>query len=75
MFKVDIYFIWYFDVKVICNGEVIMIVGFIKLEINVEIWFGNYFFYIGIQKIIDIEGCVDCFMCKYGMKEKIIGDK
>lgn len=29
MFKVDIYFEWYLEVKVYCNGEVVMIVGFI----------------------------------------------
>lgn len=67
MLKFDIYFIWYFDVKVICNGEVVMIMGVIQFEIYVDVWSGNYFFFIGIQKIFDIEGCVDCFMKKYGM--------
>lgn len=56
MLKFDIYFIWYFDVKVICNGEVVMIIGVIQLEIYVDVWSGNYFFFIGIQKIFDIEG-------------------
>ncbi|MGB5593105.1 MAG: 50S ribosomal protein L31 [Crocosphaera sp.] len=67
MAKPDIHPTWYPEAKVICNGEVVMMVGSTQPEINVEVWSGNHPFYTGTQKIIDTEGRVDRFQKRYAM--------
>jgi large subunit ribosomal protein L31 len=52
---------------VICNGEVIAVVGSTKPELHVEVWSGNHPFFTGTQKIIDTEGRVERFLRKYKM--------
>ena len=65
--KAEIHPTWYPDAKVICNGEVVMTTGSTSPELHVDVWSGNHPFYTGTQKILDTEGRVDRFMCKYGM--------
>lgn len=48
MLKFLIYLDWYSNVKVYCDGQFVLKVGLIKLFLNVDIWFGNYLFYIGL---------------------------
>ncbi len=67
MAKPDIHPTWYPEAKVICNGEVVMMVGSTQPEIHVEVWSGNHPFYTGTQKIIDTEGRVDRFQKRYAM--------
>ncbi|MFN3927134.1 MAG: 50S ribosomal protein L31 [Pseudanabaenaceae cyanobacterium] len=59
---------WYPEAKVICNGEVVAIVGSTKPEIHVDVWSGNHPFFTGTQKIIDTEGRVERFLRKYKME-------
>ncbi len=66
MAKANIHPTWYPEAKVICNGEVVMMVGSTQPEIHVEVWSGNHPFYTGTQKMIDTEGRVDRFLRKYG---------
>ncbi len=58
---------WYPNAKVICNGEVVAVVGSTKPELHVDVWSGNHPFFTGTQKIIDTEGRVERFLRKYKM--------
>jgi len=60
---------WYPEVKVYCNGEVVMTVGSTQPEIHVDVWSGNHPYFTGTQKIIDTEGRVERFMRKYGKQQ------
>jgi len=55
---------WY-KTKVFCDGKLILEVGSTKEELYVDIWSGNHPFYTGSQRIIDTEGRVEKFECKY----------
>ncbi|MEN9205896.1 MAG: 50S ribosomal protein L31 [Thermostichales cyanobacterium BF4_bins_65] len=61
---------WYPEAKVICNGEVVMVVGSTEPEIKVDVWSGNHPFFTGQRKVIDTEGRVEKFMRKYRMTDK-----
>ncbi len=65
--KANIHPQWYPTAKVICNGEIVAIVGSTKPEIHVDTWSGNHPFFTGTQKIIDTEGRVERFLRKYKM--------
>lgn len=60
---------WFSDTKVFCDGQLIMIVGSTKPNLNVDIWSGNHPFYTGSQRIIDSEGRVERFIKKYDLPE------
>jgi large subunit ribosomal protein L31 len=60
---------WFNDTKVYCDGQLIMVVGSTKKELNVDIWSGNHPFYTGSQRIIDTEGRVERFLKKYNIEE------
>jgi large subunit ribosomal protein L31 len=59
---------WYPSAKVICNGEVVAVIGSTKPELHVDVWSGNHPFFTGTQKIIDTEGRVERFLRKYKME-------
>lgn len=63
---------WYPEAKVICNGEVVMVVGATKPELHVEIYSGNHPFYTGQQRLVDTEGQVERFMRRLQRREEII---
>jgi large subunit ribosomal protein L31 len=63
---------WYPEAKVICNGEVVMMVGATKPELHVEIYSGNHPFYTGQQRLVDTEGQVERFMRRLQRREEII---
>jgi LSU ribosomal protein L31P len=65
--KANIHPQWYPQAKVICNGEVVAVVGSTKPELHVDTWSGNHPFFTGTQKIIDTEGRVERFLRKYKM--------
>lgn len=65
MAKKDIHPKWFPESKVYCDGQLIMVVGSTKPELNVDIWSGNHPFYTGSQRIIDTEGRVERFLNKY----------
>jgi large subunit ribosomal protein L31 len=65
--KANIHPQWYPEAKVICNGEVVAVVGSTKPELHVDTWSGNHPFFTGTQKIIDTEGRVERFLRKYKM--------
>lgn len=67
--KTNIHPKWFPESKVYYDGQLIMIVGSTKPELNVDIWSGNHPFYTGSQKIIDTEGRVERFMKKYKVKD------
>lgn len=67
--KTNIHPKWFTDSKVYYDGQLIMIVGSTKPELNVDIWSGNHPFYTGSQRIIDTEGRVERFMKKYKIKD------
>ena len=60
---------WFLNTKVYCDGQLIVIVGSTKPELNVDIWSGNHPFYTGSQRIIDAEGRVKRFLKKYDLKQ------
>lgn len=70
--KKDIHPEWYPEAKVICNGEVVMVVGATKPELHVEIYSGNHPFYTGQQRLVDTEGQVERFMRRLQRREEII---
>jgi large subunit ribosomal protein L31 len=61
---------WYKDSKVYCEGQLIMIVGSTKPELNVDIWSGNHPLYTKSQRFLDTEGRVERFLRKYKMSTK-----
>ncbi|MBK9049948.1 MAG: 50S ribosomal protein L31 [Chloroflexi bacterium] len=63
---------WYPEAKVICNGEVVMVVGATKPEVHVEIWSGNHPFFTGQTRLLDTEGQVDRFMRRLQVREQIL---
>ncbi len=67
MAKKNIHPQWFSDTKVYCDGQLVMIVGSTKQELNVDIWSGNHPFYTGSQRIIDTEGRVERFLKKYDL--------
>ena len=69
MAKKDIHPQWFSNTKVYCDGQLVMIVGSTKPELNVDIWSGNHPFYTGSQRIIDTEGRVERFLKKYDLEE------
>mgnify|MGYP000888439925 FL=1 len=69
MAKKSIHPQWFSDTKVYCDGQLVMIVGSTKPELNVDIWSGNHPFYTGSQRIIDTEGRVERFLKKYDLQE------
>lgn len=69
MAKKDIHPQWFSNTKVYCDGQLVMIVGSTKPELNVDIWSGNHPFYTGSQRIIDTEGRVERFLKKYDLQE------
>jgi large subunit ribosomal protein L31 len=69
MAKKNIHPQWFADTKVYCDGQLVMIVGSTKPELNVDIWSGNHPFYTGSQRIIDTEGRVERFLKKYDLQE------
>jgi large subunit ribosomal protein L31 len=69
MAKKNIHPKWFSNTKVFCDGQLIMIVGSTKSELNVDIWSGNHPFYTGSQRIIDAEGRVERFIKKYDLYE------
>jgi large subunit ribosomal protein L31 len=69
MAKKDIHPQWFSNTKVYCDGQLVMIVGSTKSELNVDIWSGNHPFYTGSQRIIDTEGRVERFLKKYDLQE------
>lgn len=69
MAKKDIHPQWFSDTKVFCDGQLVMIVGSTKPQLNVDIWSGNHPFYTGSQRIIDTEGRVERFLKKYDIEE------
>lgn len=68
--KKDIHPEWYPDAKVICNGEVVMLIGSTQPELRVDIWSGNHPFYTGEQRIIDTAGQVERFMKRLQQYDK-----
>jgi large subunit ribosomal protein L31 len=69
MAKKNIHPQWYSNTKVYCDGQLVMVVGSTKPELNVDIWSGNHPFYTGSQRIIDTEGRVERFLKKYDLEE------
>ena len=69
MAKQNIHPQWHNESKVYYDGQLIMITGSTKPELNVDIWSGNHPFYTGSQKIIDTEGRVERFLKKYQIEE------
>jgi large subunit ribosomal protein L31 len=69
MAKKDIHPQWFSNTKVFCDGQLIMVVGSTKPELNVDIWSGNHPFYTGSQRIIDTEGRVERFLKKYDIEQ------
>lgn len=69
MAKKSIHPEWFPNTKVYCDGQLVMIVGSTKAELNVDIWSGNHPFYTGSQRIIDAEGRVERFIKKYDLSE------
>lgn len=69
MAKKEIHPQWFSNTKVYCDGQLVMIVGSTKPELNVDIWSGNHPFYTGSQRIIDTEGRVERFLKKYDLEE------
>jgi large subunit ribosomal protein L31 len=69
MAKKNIHPQWFSETKVYCDGQLVMIVGSTKPELNVDIWSGNHPFYTGSQRIIDTEGRVERFLKKYDLQE------
>jgi large subunit ribosomal protein L31 len=69
MAKKNIHPQWYSNTKVYCDGQLVMIVGSTKPELNVDIWSGNHPFYTGSQRIIDTEGRVERFLKKYDLEQ------
>lgn len=69
--KKDLHPEWYPEAKVICDGEVVMIVGSTKPEIRVDIWSGNHPFYTGQQRLVDTEGQVERFMRRLKRREDL----
>lgn len=69
MVKKNIHPEWFSNTKVYCDGQLVMIVGSTKAELNVDIWSGNHPFYTGSQRIIDTEGRVERFLKKYDLQE------
>ena len=69
MAKKDIHPQWFSNTKVFCDGQLIMVVGSTKPELNVDIWSGNHPFYTGSQRIIDTEGRVERFLKKYDIQQ------
>jgi large subunit ribosomal protein L31 len=69
MAKKNIHPQWFSDTKVYCDGQLVMIVGSTKPELNVDIWSGNHPFYTGSQRIIDTEGRVERFLKKYDLQD------
>jgi large subunit ribosomal protein L31 len=69
MAKKDIHPQWFSNTKVYCDGQLVMIVGSTKPQLNVDIWSGNHPFYTGSQRIIDTEGRVERFLKKYDLEE------
>jgi large subunit ribosomal protein L31 len=69
MAKKSIHPQWFPNTKVYCDGQLVMIVGSTKAELNVDIWSGNHPFYTGSQRIIDAEGRVERFIKKYNPSE------
>jgi large subunit ribosomal protein L31 len=69
MAKKDIHPQWFSNTKVYCDGQLVMVVGSTKPELNVDIWSGNHPFYTGSQRIIDTEGRVERFLKKYDLQE------
>lgn len=70
MAKKNIHPQWFPSTKVYCDGQLIMIVGSTKPELNVDIWSGNHPFYTGSQRIIDTEGRVQRFLKKYDLHQE-----
>lgn len=62
MAKKDIHPQWFPNTKVYCDGQLVLVVGSTKPELNVDIWSGNHPFYTGSQRIIDTEGRVERFL-------------
>ncbi len=69
MAKKDIHPKWFSNTKVFCDGQLVMVVGSTKAELNVDIWSGNHPFYTGSQRIIDTEGRVERFLKKYDIEQ------
>lgn len=69
MAKKSIHPQWYTNTKVYCDGQLIMVIGSTKPELNVDIWSGNHPFYTGSQRIIDAEGRIERFLKKYDLSE------
>lgn len=69
MAKKSIHPQWFSNTKVYCDGQLIMIIGSTKAELNVDIWSGNHPFYTGSQRIIDTEGRIERFLKKYDRSE------
>lgn len=69
MAKKNIHPQWFSNTKVFCDGQLVMIVGSTKPELNVDIWSGNHPFYTGSQRIIDTEGRVERFLKKYDLEQ------
>jgi large subunit ribosomal protein L31 len=57
---------WY-NTKIFCDGELILVLGTTKEELYVDIWSGNHPFYTGSQRIIDTEGRVSKFKKKFSL--------
>ena len=69
--KKDIHPQWYPDVKVYCNGELVMTASAAVPEMRVEVWSGTHPFYTGQQRIVDTEGQVDRFVKRLERREGI----
>lgn len=69
MAKKNIHPQWFSNTKVYCDGQLVMVVGSTRPELNVDIWSGNHPFYTGSQRIIDTEGRVERFLKKYDLQE------
>lgn len=69
MAKKDIHPQWFPNTKVYCDGQLVLVVGSTKPELNVDIWSGNHPFYTGSQRIIDTEGRVERFLKKYDLED------
>lgn len=66
---------WYPDAKVIVNGEVVMVVGATKPQLNVEIWSGTHPFYTGQQRLLDTEGQVERFMRRLQRRQQMVTEQ
>jgi len=63
--KPEIHPNWFPEAKVICDGQVLCLLGSTKKELEIDIWLRNHPFYTNSQTLLDSEGRVEKFMKKY----------